>query len=275
MTAGVPSWTGGTPPPTFPDAPTITGVVSGDAQATVSFTAPSSNGGSAITSYTAISEPDDFTGTLSQAGGGSITVEGLTNGTAYTFEVTATNAVGTGTTSGASSSVTPVLPPPEVGDLRYGGVVFWVDPTDNTHGLVCALQDYNGIALWCDSSDLPSVPNVAYYNGTNPVGNGAEIGDGESNTNGILADCPTAPAAIAARSYGAEWFLPSIEELQEMYLNRASLEAASGFNAFLPNYYWSSTEINSSKAWYQYFFNGSQASYFKYGAINVRAVRAF
>ena len=90
-----------------PDAPTIGTAVAVYAQATVSFTAPSSDGGSAITSYTATSSPDGITGTISQSGSGSITVTGLTNGTAYTFTVTATNAIGTSTASAPSGSVTP------------------------------------------------------------------------------------------------------------------------------------------------------------------------
>jgi hypothetical protein len=92
---------------TIPDAPTIGTAVAADAQATVSFTAPSSNGGSAITSYTATSSPGGITGTLSQAGSGNITVTGLTNGTAYTFTVTATNAIGTSLASAVSNSVVP------------------------------------------------------------------------------------------------------------------------------------------------------------------------
>ncbi len=78
---------------------------------TVQFTAPSSDGGSAITFYTATSSPGDFTGTISQSGSGSITVTGLTNETAYTFTVTATNAIGTSAASAASNSVVPATIP--------------------------------------------------------------------------------------------------------------------------------------------------------------------
>lgn len=93
--------------PTAPDSPTIGSAVAGDGQVSVSFTAPVSNGGSAITGYTVTSNPGGIT-----AGGNGfttspITVTGLTNGTTYTFTVTATNAVGTSTASGASGSATP------------------------------------------------------------------------------------------------------------------------------------------------------------------------
>jgi len=94
-----------------PGAPTIGTATAGNAQATVTFTAPVSNGGSAITSYTATSSPGGLTGTLNQAGSGTITVTGLTNGTAYTFTVTATTVSGTSSSSAASNSVTPMVPP--------------------------------------------------------------------------------------------------------------------------------------------------------------------
>jgi hypothetical protein len=92
---------------TAPGAPTIgTATTTGATTATVSYTAPASDGGAAITSYTATSSPGGLTGTLSQAGSGTITVSGLTSGIAYTFTVTATNSVGTSAASGASNSIT-------------------------------------------------------------------------------------------------------------------------------------------------------------------------
>ncbi|HEY0964077.1 MAG TPA: fibronectin type III domain-containing protein, partial [Pseudomonadales bacterium] len=92
-----------------PGAPTIGTATAGDTLATVSFTAPASNGGVAITGYTVTSTPGHITanGTSSP-----ITVAGLTNGTAYTFTVTATNSIGTGSASAASNSVAPAAPPP-------------------------------------------------------------------------------------------------------------------------------------------------------------------
>ncbi|NJD92276.1 MAG: choice-of-anchor D domain-containing protein, partial [Geobacter sp.] len=88
----------------LPGAPTGVTAAAGNGQATVSFTAPASNGGSAITGYTVISAP----GGITASGAASpIIVTGLTNGTAYTFTVTATNGNGTGTASSPSNYITP------------------------------------------------------------------------------------------------------------------------------------------------------------------------
>jgi hypothetical protein len=160
-----------------------------------------------------------------------------------------------------------------IGDVVNGGVVFWLDSTGQ-HGLVVAFLNVATSIVWgCYDTDLPNVPNVP-YNGGNPAGSGAEIGDGYNNTNDILQDCPDAPAAIAARSLGAQWFLPSAKELNQMYINKTTLEAVSGFTAFSV-YYWSSTEFDYISAWRQNFLNGFQYYSNKSFTFNVRAVRAF
>ncbi|MCU1373593.1 MAG: hypothetical protein JWO68_879 [Actinomycetia bacterium] len=98
-------------PAAAPSVPRAVTATAGDAQATVQWTAPSSNGGSAITSYRVTTTPG---GTVATTTGTSTstTVTGLTNGTAYTFTVTATNAAGTSPASGPTPPVTPSGAPP-------------------------------------------------------------------------------------------------------------------------------------------------------------------
>jgi hypothetical protein len=94
---------------TAPDAPTGVSVTAGDAQADVSWTAPSNDGGPSITGYTVTASPGGQTATTT--GTTTATVTGLTNATAYTFTVTATNAAGTSAASSTSAAVTPKTVP--------------------------------------------------------------------------------------------------------------------------------------------------------------------
>ena len=91
--------------PTAPDAPTGVTASAGNGKVSVAWLAPASNGRSAITGYTATATPGG--GKCSTAGARACTVKSLRNGTAYTFTVTATNAIGTSPASAASAAVTP------------------------------------------------------------------------------------------------------------------------------------------------------------------------
>jgi hypothetical protein len=93
--------------PQGPGAPTSVSATAGDASATVSFTAPTFTGvPPGITGYLATSSPGGITATGASS---PLTVTGLSNGTAYTFGVQATNGVQFGP-AGTSGSVTPALP---------------------------------------------------------------------------------------------------------------------------------------------------------------------
>ena len=91
-----------------PGAPTGVSATAGPGQATISWTAPASDGGSAITGYDVtpyiggVAQSASSVGVVTQA-----TIQGLTNGTTYTFRVAATNDVGTGPESADSNAVTP------------------------------------------------------------------------------------------------------------------------------------------------------------------------
>jgi hypothetical protein len=88
-----------------PGAPGTPSGVGSDASVAVSWTAPTSDGGAPITAYTVTASPGGAT--CSTSGALSCTVTGLTNGTAYTFTVRATNSIGTGPASSPSAPVTP------------------------------------------------------------------------------------------------------------------------------------------------------------------------
>jgi subtilisin family serine protease len=96
--------------PTAPDAPTSVSAIAGDSRASVRWTAPTNNGGSVVTSYTVTSNPSGGTCVVTVASNTSLScvVSSLSNGTEYTFSVTATNSIGTSASSAASNAVTPV-----------------------------------------------------------------------------------------------------------------------------------------------------------------------
>ncbi|GAA3194503.1 fibronectin type III domain-containing protein [Dactylosporangium siamense] len=118
LTVGTPAPPVPPPPPapavTVPAAPAAPTATAAPGEATVTWTAPASTGGSAVTSYTvrAFRDGSPVTGRTCTLGAPftaplRCTVGSLTNGTAYTFRVTATNAAGSGSASGDSAPVTP------------------------------------------------------------------------------------------------------------------------------------------------------------------------
>ena len=152
-------------------------------------------------------------------------------------------------------------PPPKIGWLAHGGIVFYVD--DNGHGLVCAESDQSEDAEW------------GCY-GVTISGTGTGIGTGASNTAKIVTDC--IEEGFASRICGDlvlmgynDWFLPSKDELNLMYKN---LKLA-GLGSFSSMDYWTSTEFAGSGAWIQNFHSGYQQPGPKYAGNYVRAVRAF
>ena len=95
-----------------PDAPTRVTATLGNGSADVSFRPPANNGGTAVTRYTVTATPVGGGTPLTADGAGApITIAGLTNGTTYTFTVTATNAAGTSLASAASGALTPAIAP--------------------------------------------------------------------------------------------------------------------------------------------------------------------
>ena len=98
-------------PATVPGAPTgLTGSSGAPGKATITFTAPTDNGGSVVTDYVVTSSPGGFTCVTANPSTGC-EITGLTNGTAYTFTAVARNSVGNSVNSTPSAAVTPVGKP--------------------------------------------------------------------------------------------------------------------------------------------------------------------
>lgn len=293
---------------TVPAAPTIgTATATGSTTATVAYTAPASNGGSVITSYTATSSPSGITGTLSQAGSGTITVTGLTGGTNYTFTVTATNAIGTSAASAASNSITTLY---TIGQALGGGYFAGQISTAGN-----GIADYNliigPVSAAQNSSKQWKISNTT-TSGT------SSLIDGPANSSAMNnASHPAAQFCEAVNTGGfTDWYMPAKNELEVCYYflkpNTSNNATASGSNAnavspeplstnyttgspaqtsaaafqtggaeaFSAGIYWSSTQNSSTTGWSQYFASlygqGSGhmfAAQKSYNYFSVRAVR--
>lgn len=142
-----------------------------------------------------------------------------------------------------------------------GGVVFYDkgEYTDGWRYLEAWTADEAGTYQWKTSD-------------TYTLGTSTDLGSGHENTYTAMSgiEHPAAEVVRNATHGGySDWFLPSKEELNEMYIQR---EAIGGFASA---FYWSSSEHSEDFASIQYFVNGTQAGFSKLNGYRVRAARAF
>ena len=174
-----------------------------------------------------------------------------------------------------------------IGDYYQGGVVFYLFEAGDTgyvagetHGLIAAIADQSSGIQWCNGS----IDGRYFKTGAT----GKAIGTGSANTDTLIAlqgATETDYAAGLARAYTGggytDWFLPSEDELNQMFLKRDDIDffaaayGGSNFSQGFKDRYWSSTEFSDGFAYFQGFNYGYQ--YYGYTIIDyhVRAVRAF
>jgi hypothetical protein len=159
-----------------------------------------------------------------------------------------------------------------IGSEYLGGYLAYVlqqgDPgydPDVPHGLIAAPYD-QGVSAWGCPGFL--------ITGTSPL-----VGTGQANTTQILDSCSDANCAanvcnVLVLGEYDDWYLPSKDELNKLYLNKYAIGGFSNSN------YWTSTEEGIHVAWYQDFNTGSQSyDYWYFGQKSVsnyvRAIRSF
>ncbi|MFA5175558.1 MAG: LamG-like jellyroll fold domain-containing protein [Patescibacteria group bacterium] len=175
-------------------------------------------------------------------------------------------ALGGGKVRVTATPATPVA----VGDSYQGGVVAYILAEGDTgydantqHGLIAMASDQSVGTAWSNVVDQLA-------------GTSDAIGTGQANTTAIVGQAGHTTSAaklcddLISGGY-SDWYLPSRNELNKLYLNRVAI---GGFS--LTSWYWSSSESNAYQSWDRYFDSDLEYADDKgYGGGHVRAVRSF
>jgi hypothetical protein len=231
----------------------------------------SSDGGSTITSkgvcWGTTSTPTiSGSKTNDGSGTGSFTssLSGLSTNTTYYVRAYATNSVGT--SYGTAISFTTTTSSIVVGQSYQGGIVAYIFKSGDTgyvsgqtHGLIAAPVNQSTGTTWgCSGTSIST---------------STSLGTGKSNTTSIVSICPTSSTAaeicydLILGGY-SDWYLPSLNELIQLYNNSYSIGGLNGE-------YWSSSQYSSSNANTFNFDDGYSDYWSKSSSYKVRAVRTF
>ena len=269
-------------PATTPGVPQSLSGTRGNTQVALSWSAPSSNGGTAVTGYKVYQSTDDASfSEVATPSGTSHTVTGLTNGTTYYFKVAAVNAVGTGTQTSSVSAVPATNPGvPQSLSATHGNAqvaLSWSAPASNGGTAVTGYKVYQ-------STDDASFSEVATPSGTshtvtsltngtqyyfkvaavNAVGTGSQT----SSVNATPATTPAAPTSLAATNGDTQsvltWTAPTNTGGSAITGYKVKWGATSGFPG---NAAYISTGSTSATYTKTSLTNGTQYS-FQVAAIN-------
>jgi len=147
-----------------------------------------------------------------------------------------------------------------------GGIVFYIDETGQ-HGLVAANEDIGPFAWGCQEMSISNA-------------DAQEIGTGLQNSLDILAQCSETPIASSEaldfenEDY-SDWYLPSFDEVQEMYYKIGQGSSIGNKGNFSNSWYWTSSQANTEIAWGFSFNNGTTFNFYKSSAFMIRPVRSF